>query len=89
MLVKIGMTILDAGQLPLDEKIFHLGLYFEGIAAGHNHVAKLPCFERSQLIAEAEYLPADSLRPLSQEAAELTAILVTSLKVARWGKGKG
>jgi len=28
------------------------------------------------LIAEAEYLPADSLRPLTQEATELTAILV-------------
>jgi four helix bundle protein len=35
------------------------------------------------LIAEAEYLPAESLRPLTQEAVELTAILVAILKTAR------
>ncbi len=41
---------------PLMKRYFTCGLYFEGIAAGHNHVAKFPCFERSQLIADAEYL---------------------------------
>jgi four helix bundle protein len=35
------------------------------------------------LIAEAEYLPAKALHDLTQESAELTAILVASLKTGR------
>jgi four helix bundle protein len=38
------------------------------------------------LIAEAEYLPAEKLQDLTQEATELTAILVASLKAARRNK---
>ena len=38
------------------------------------------------LAAEAEYLPAAMLQGLTQEAAELTAILVASLKAARRNK---
>jgi four helix bundle protein len=38
------------------------------------------------LAAEAEYLPVAMLQDLTQEAAELTAILVASLKAARRNK---
>lgn len=39
------------------------------------------------LAAEAGYLPAAQLKELTKEAAELTAILMTSLKTARRNKG--
>ncbi len=39
LLVEIRMAVGQAGQLPFDEKIFHLGLNFEWIAIGHDHVA--------------------------------------------------
>jgi four helix bundle protein len=38
------------------------------------------------LAAEAEYLSVDQLRELAKEAAELTAILMASLKAARHNK---
>src|ERR1700722_678659 len=56
LLVKIGMAVRRAGQLPFDEQIFHLGLQFEWIATGYNHVRKLPGFERAELITQPEHL---------------------------------
>ena len=50
LFIKVGMAIVETGELAFDEKIFHLSLNLERVPVSDDQVAEFPAFKRTDLI---------------------------------------
>ncbi len=56
LLEEILLLVIGAGQLALNEQVFHLGGDFQGIAVGNDQAGNLANFQSAKLRVQAEDL---------------------------------
>src|SRR5260370_11082043 len=56
LLIKLEVTIVERGELALDEEVAHLGGDLERVAGGDDEIGNLAGFQRAELLIEAKDL---------------------------------
>src|SRR6266852_2821877 len=56
LLIKLEVTIIDGGELALDEEVAHLRGDLERVAGGDDEIGNLAGFQRAEFFVEAEDL---------------------------------
>src|SRR5260370_4934059 len=56
LLIKLEVTIVERGELALDEQVAHLRCDLERVAGGDDEIGNLAGFQRAEFFVEAEDL---------------------------------